>query len=408
MNFVKKIVIVLSGNLSLSISSLAIVSILVSRYSMKDYGVFVVYQSIFMALPILTRPITWHSIVKFKNEADVASLFKYSLFLETKIAIISVSIINLIYFILLFSFKSSNFIFLNSSLFIFITFASIFFNSGSVVGYFRSKEQYNFLAMISICSSIAKVIVCLFFEADIINVVYAVILIDLVIWFSALFYLAVVNLNTATEISSNTKRKFLKFSLWGNTHAILDLPVSHLDRLIVSVLFSTEAAGLLNLIKRVGGIITQLSDPITQVLFPKFVDVIDNKDYKKIQETSSKLKILSFSMFPIVILFGTVFFDFFDSLLFNSSLSSIQFQIMTFSVMQLFLLSYTWIHPLCTSISAMKDISRITLISNTLYIVSLYVLCLNFDMWGLILSSAIQYSIVIYLKYKVIKKAGIF
>ncbi|HDY7887005.1 TPA: oligosaccharide flippase family protein [Vibrio vulnificus] len=407
-NIIKKFISVMSGNIVVVATSFIIAALIVQRYGMENYGKFVVVQSIFMVFPILTRPLVWQAFVKFKNEVSSIELFKYSLKIEALFFVFLSLLFILILRLMLFLFPNNDYFLLEKPYFIIaILFLSFFYNSGAVIGYYRSRENYVVISLILSISSISKVVFLLFSDLDISSLIFFLCIIDATIWFLSIFFSYLIINKTKSsircKIKNKIKIKFLKYSLWGNLHSILDLPVSHLDRLIVSVLFSVEMAGVFNLIKRVGGIAKQLSDPILQILFPKFVDFLHSGDVSKIRTIKHKLKYLSIFLGILTVSLGWIGFDLFDKLMFKGGLYEYKIEIILFALAQIYAFSFTWIHPLCISLSAMLDVTKVTFWSNVIYLFILTIGIQYFSMYGMILATFVQYYFVIYMKRAIIK-----
>lgn len=404
----KKFLAIASGNVGLSISSFLIASFIVRKYGIQQYGEFVVAQSMLMLLPVIIKPMTWQSMVRYKNNMNVGELFWLSLFCEL---IFSVSI-SLVMFSGLYVCKkiglgSDFLLFSNYNIAVVIVLSSLFFNSGAVVGYFRAKEEYNVMSIILLLSSGIKVLFVFFSTLHIDDLIILLCAIDGFFWLFVISWLAYKNidfLSGAVNCSWSFYKKFIRYSLWGNFHGVLDLPVSQLDRLIIAALFSNEVVGIFNLIKRIGGVVGQISEPIAQILFPRFVDLIKLKCLIGIKTAIRKMLIMAIVLTPIVLLFGVLSFSFLDGLFFAGQLEKYKWQVIAYVLLQIGLLGFIWVHPLCTSISAMLEISVITAISNVSYLVVLYFSMYYFNMWGIVISSFIQYSMVVSMKIYVINK----
>ncbi|MGF1788681.1 oligosaccharide flippase family protein, partial [Photobacterium swingsii] len=163
MVFIKKFFAIISGNIAVVISSFIIAAVLVRDYGLEDYGKFVVMQSLFMVFPIITRPLVWQAVVKFKNEIKSQDAYNHSLKLEImSFALISVVILFCFKLLLVLFPSSTYFIFQSPELFSATLLLSLPYNSGAVVGYYRSKEKYKHLSSVLTFSSMVKLMVVLF------------------------------------------------------------------------------------------------------------------------------------------------------------------------------------------------------------------------------------------------------
>ncbi|MGF1784833.1 oligosaccharide flippase family protein, partial [Photobacterium swingsii] len=208
---------------------------------------------------------------------------------------------------------------------------------------------------------------------------------------------------TESSLNFKIKKQFLNYSFWGNTHAFLDLPVSHLDRIIISAVFSVELVGVFNLVKRIGGIVKQLADPVLQILFPKFIDCLKCGNVNQIKIVISQLRIVSFLLAFLTLFVGFFGYEIIEKAMFAGEMADYKYEILAFSIVQVYAFSYIWIHPLCISLSAMREVTIITLVSNVIYLVMLVIGVNYLDMYGVVLATLIQYAIVIQLKKNIIR-----
>ncbi|RVR87661.1 hypothetical protein EOL20_26575, partial [Citrobacter freundii] len=76
--FIKKILIVFSGNISTSVGSFLLASIVIKKYDTTTYGNFIIFQTFFLIGLNALRPITWQAYIRFsesnKNQYTIPSL----------------------------------------------------------------------------------------------------------------------------------------------------------------------------------------------------------------------------------------------------------------------------------------------------------------------------------------------
>ncbi|MDW2318785.1 hypothetical protein R7127_00620 [Vibrio sp. 1159] len=403
--FFRHFLYIITGNVSQVISSFLIAAIVVNKYGMESYGKFVVVQSFFMIFPLVTRPLVWQAIVKFKNDYDINALFYYGLIKEVSIFLITSPIILALYLTLKNTIKIDYFIFEQQELFVLPLLFSFALNCGAVIGYFRAREQYLFVSIILMTSSITKLLAAYFINADIEELIIILCGIDGVVWFLSVCFLLFVKVGIKSVRGSKLQKlkKFNSYALWGNIHSLVDIPVVYLDRIVISMVFTVELAGVFNLIKRIGGMVKQLSEPVLQILFPKFIDHLKENSVDKIKNIANKIMLTAIAISIFVVIFGYVGFDYFDRLLFKSLLIDYKIHVILFGVLQAYAFAFIWVHPLCISLSAMKSVTAIIVLSNMVYLIVLMYSTERLGMYSLILSSLIQYTIVIISKLVIIR-----
>ena len=123
---------VMGGTASVSLANLVIALILTNKFGIDYYGLFVLYQSLFYTYSVLFKPITWQAIIKFSPESKMPSLLRLSISIEFAFAILGLLLCNLIIFI----FKPD----ILGVLSVLLSLSFIFINSGTLIGYTRTKK----------------------------------------------------------------------------------------------------------------------------------------------------------------------------------------------------------------------------------------------------------------------------
>ncbi len=397
MRFLQRAVAVFSGNLAFALSSFVVASILIRKEDLESYGFFMVLQACFQAWVIISKPVTWQSIVKYSDEYCFYDLLIKSMRIEALAAIATSICITILWL-------SATAIFddINTYFFIVITivFAAIFYNNGTVIGYLRSKREFYLISCIQGWMAISRVILCYFYYYDIELLFLLSLFADAIGWFVAMVYVFVkASKDKDCSNKNNIKlSKFIKFSLWGTLHASLDLPLTQLDKVIISSLVGLEIAGVFNLIRKLSAVMNQIADPIYQVSFPEYSTFVYNKDYDKAKRMSLIISIYMIILGLSAIIVAWFSFDFIDQFLFDNKLTNYLFELLGAIIIQTFALVFIWIHPLFISFGFMKDNAKILLFSNAAFVICLVSLLEEIGIWGALLAILFQYLIVILCK----------
>lgn len=396
---------VLGGNISISAGNFIIAGILISKSGLVNYGIFVSLQAAYYSWATVSKPLTWQAIIKYSSSTTPSHLLSISLKTEVIgafIALIAASVIA-VSAIYLWA-PSEDYVVCGVMIF----FASLMLNNGTTVGYLRVNRRFKTIALLQSLSAILKVPTCLYFAEDIELYFISTLVVDIAIWLPALI---VITYKERTAANKNNKPActglklvdFLRFAYWGTLHSTLDLPVTQLDRLLISALISLEAAGIFNLIKRISQIIGQIADPIYQVIFPEFSELLHDRETRKIKEISKKisLAILISSMLTTAVLF--ILFEPLNNLAFAGEMADYKSELITYLAIQSAALCFIWIHPLFIALGHMKQNAVILLISNIIYTSLIILLAESLSIWGIIIAFLLQSSSLIAMKAYIIK-----
>lgn len=393
MKILKNGIYVFFGNSAVALSGLIISAVLTSNQGLAFYGEYVLYLSVFMVWGAITKPNTWQAIVKFSATCDLNILTRESIFLEVLIFIIS----SVILFLLVLVVQNLGF-FEGSSFWIVILALVVggpLVNNGTLLGRARSRGDYFSISIVQLLSSITKVLICFLVDGDAKELFFTVVLFESFLWGLALTRELLIK-NTGSRVDGNvSKSAFIRFSIWGSVHTILDLPVTHLDKLLVGALLGKEASGILDIIKKIAQCLGQIANPIYMIVFPEFSRWIANGWKDKVISACKKttFALLAFGAFFVLCLY--VFFNTLDIVLFSSNLSDKRYLVVFYAVIQSLALSFIWVHPLSVVCIKMAVISAIVAIANILYLTTILFLSPVIGLYAIVYSFALQASILI-------------
>jgi O-antigen/teichoic acid export membrane protein len=379
----------MGGTASVSAANLIIAIILTNSKGIEYYGEFVFIQAIFLTYSVIFRPLTWQAIIKYAPVTTPESLINISLKIELLFSIIGAVFFNLFtYFFAEKYFGLETFI---------LSIVFILINNGTLIGFTRAKNSYYYVSFLIVISSISKVVIAITFSDEPLFVFFYMTLTEAVLWFLFLFY-KYFQLNKIDDnriYSSFNKVDFYKFSLWAMLHEILDLPVRHLDKIIVGGFLGNSAVGVLDLVKRISQVVAQFSVPLNAIVFPKYSYLINEKDFYAVKRISYLITaFLSLCSLFIVFVFYMIF-DEVNEKLFSNQLLGYELIALGYLSIQLVAVVFVWVHPLSLIIMNMKSIAKIILIANSIYLLTLFLTLDYLGIYAALLAFGIQVFFVI-------------
>lgn len=399
--FLKRGFAVLSGNLSISISNFLISGILISKNGLDNYGLFVVLQSCYVVWITISKPVTWQTIVKFSPAFDLHTLTKASLRIEfigalasTAVLVTSLSVLSFYYTWI------SNY--LISILTILL--GSLIVNNGTFLGYLRTNRNYSTVASIQISSAILKVVASLTISSDIETYFIATVAIDIALWGTGIIY----TIYTHNPIKTNRANpapsfpELVKFSYWGTFHAALDLPVSQLDKILISSLIGLEAAGVLDIIKKLSQVAGQFAAPIYQIIFPEYTKLLHEQKTKSLLKLSVTLSAAILACGIALVVATNFAFNLINNYAFSNHLLGYKKELIAYLIIQSLALCFIWAHPLCISLGKMKQTAYILIASNTVYLATIYLFAEKHSITAVIFAFTLQSSTLIAAKVYII------
>lgn len=406
MNFsiLKKGFSVLSGTLAVSISNFIIAIILTKNQGISYYGEFAFYQACFLTWCVVTKPNTWQAIIKFAPGNNLYHLIKKSAFGE----VLSCVILSIITFALVWFMHTQGVIkpvLVDSfAYFVVFIFASIFYNNGTVIGGTRAIGDFYVVSSIQLFSAIFKVLAAYLLSDSVpLQFLIYLCLIDVTFWFFGFIYTYINimiknNSNKKIYIKSYTNKDFFFFSYWGTLHSCLDLPVNHLDKIIVNFFLGPSFVGVLDLMKRVSQVVSQVATPVNTIFFPYLSRLAAENNIAEIKQLVSRLlKYLSACAFIMLVTF-LLSFDLIDYYLFSNSLTEHKLEVTLYLCIQLVALVFVWIHPISVVYIKMKSIAFIIFLANLLYLIVLILLINKVSLYAAVFAFLVQVLSVIMLK----------
>ncbi|AOY52892.1 lipopolysaccharide biosynthesis protein [Clostridium perfringens] len=410
-SIVRNIILLLKGNILASLIGLFNTMILVNSIGLENNGIIFMAQSYVMLFNTLFNFQSYSAIIMFVPRAfkegnqKIVVYLKQGFILDFATAFLAIIIASI------FLYPTSKFMNWNSTVinctYIYICII-LFKTTGTMAGILRIYDNFKESVYINISEVLFKFI---FFSIGyilrediyyfiVIEVISALISMIGYIYFS---YRVVKreNLHFRGEKWALDK-EFFKFNLYSNLEMAVDLPLVHITPFIINYVLGFSDIAVYKIIEKLGTLISRVTIPITQAIYPNLSIKIANNDINGVKKIHSKIKfmILILGIF-IIILCGltlNIWLHYFIPL---TTINGVTF--LMYLVYIVFTNMYMAIHPIFTFLGYIKKNIVIISISNVIYIIFLYLLSINFGVLGIVLAKIIQSIIVIICKEVVLK-----
>ncbi|MBT3445365.1 oligosaccharide flippase family protein [bacterium] len=384
---IKNFKIIGSGKILGGILS-ALTLLIIGRFlGVKEFGIFSIVISIVEILNIIFSLRVWDTSVKFIGEniasKNLASKYlSYSFILSSTSSIFSYFAILIL--TLLLPIESLDISEDIKKFILIYSFAVLFISSNETIdGILRTFDRYKEIFKINVFTNLFRFCLILFLLlSNSINISYCLSLYVLTYFFGLLlrfFILSNVMKNNEIKINfldlpeKREKINFIKFMLNAHFSNILNLANDkNLGVVVVGFIAGPFYAGLYRAARAIVKIIRRIMDPVLEIVFPELVKLEAEKDfknYKKIIVDSTKLVSISSIIIGLTIfIFApniiSIFFgeQFLDS---ESALKILIFAMIAHNA------SY-WVNPSMLSLGRPDYLSLLTIITTTVYCISLY------------------------------------
>jgi len=403
--FWRRVFAVFSGNLAGAGLAFVMAGVIVSKGGLENYGLFALLQSIYFTWSVLSRPLTWQTIVRHSDGRNNALLIAHSIRAEFVGATVCCLVAAPLVVLLLRDPGVIGSAAPSGMSILFIALGATLVNSGTVCGYLRASGDFWLLSAINTGLNALKLLFSLALYDDIETFFNVTVVLDLLAWGGALLWVRKKARPTLerSEGEPLSFRQFLKFSYWGTLHACLDLPVAQLDRVLIAWLVGLDATGAISLIRRMAQIIGNVVDPVCQVMFPMFTKLYQEGDREEIRKRSRQMTIaiLVIGMGVVLLIYAT--FDQINSLMFSARLSQHETTLLAFMLVYVLGCSTAWVHPLFITLGLMRHNTYILAAANTTYLWFIYQFGVEFGIWAMITGFAAQVAIATIPKYLIIR-----
>lgn len=406
------------GDSGASIINFIITIVLIKLLGDEDYGYLVLAISYMTIMDLLINLQSWKSVIHYgqdalvkKNNEKLFGYIKIGTILDVSTAILGCLVSIFLASIIgnLFGWDKTTIVCSQIMSFVIISHFS-----GTPTAVLRILNKFNLVAIQKITSSMIKLLalIILFLLHKNINVyvitwIYAIT--DIIGNFLLVIF-AFFELKKKYSIKEiikvkypNDSKEFTKFTIWTTLSDVVDIPVQQIDVFIISQLGLTMVA-IFKVFKQLTSILSKVMVPIQQAIMPQFSEMVAKGNVREAYNKFKKIhKILLLIFIPIALLVGLTSYFWLD-IIFTKGYSSYWYVLLIFLVSQAISFSYSTIHPLFVSMKNVFWSFIYGLFTNILYLIVAFLLVDKLQMLGLILAYTLQYSTLVYLKNKKIKK----
>ena len=165
-------------------------------------------------------------------------------------------------------------------------------------------------------------------------------------------------------------QKVFKFTWWTNITSTFDLPIKQFDVMIVAAVISLEAVGLYKIFKQVTLVLTQVADPIYQVIYPQFSTFLAQGKARKAVHMAVKTGaiLLAFSL-PMAFIISLLS-PWWMNLIFGAAYTKELLALGVYLFLKAISIGFITIHPLFIAMGFVRYNVAILAVSNTLYVLA--------------------------------------
>lgn len=198
-------------------------------------------------------------------------------------------------------------------------------------------------------------------------------------------------------LRQSVPRPFMRCVAWVNLSDIIDLPVRHLDKLVVSMVLGPSAAGLFAIFRKLGGAFSIVADGLYQSSYPVLASLVgQSRAHAGAVAFRIGLGFFSLGIVPLLVLVATP--QWWLPLLLPSLQTDLRLEIQVFFIATFVAMCFITVHPLYILCGHEKHNAWITLVSNASYLGLLFLLSGRFGLLGAVSAVAVQFFLVIALK----------
>ena len=282
--------------------------------------------------------------------------------------------------------------------------------SGSINALIRLNNDFVVGAKIGIQMTLVKTMLlligivakCNFTYYIILEIIMSIISSSLYIK-SAIKYLKLNNCTDFLKVKIGFDKEFTMFNIYNNIVSTLDMPTGQITTLIINKLLGVSEVGVYNVIAKFGTLVTQVTGPLTQSLFPELSKIVAKDDEKGAFILVKKIFLYTMGGGVSVALFTIISYKlwlglFIPSTFENGALMSIYVMYITITS------AVAGIHLLFVCLNLVRYNVPIVIACNTVYLGLLYILAIKFRLFGIIIALILQAIMVATIKYIIMKR----
>jgi O-antigen/teichoic acid export membrane protein len=411
---------ILSGNILANIFGLLSFSLFTKSQGAVLFGNYVLFLSFIEIIDRIFNFQTWQAFIKFAHDFSVKNqknnilmLLKYSFFVDFFSLIFATTVSVLLSpFVLKFYNISDSYL----NLLILLSLTILFRTAEITTGVLRYYDRFNIQSRIAVYSASTKLglfILIAFLCPKFEYFIYATILSQLITTILKIYFTRTVlredNVSFkdiyVIKIDYDLIRelKILSFVIYNNFDVTIRMVSRQLDTILVGKFFGSELVGVYKVVKEISNLITKLTDPIYQTLYPEFAKMLSNKKY-------GEAKSIAFKISYISALFGILFYILF--IIFGKWSIGIAFgeefikayipTLIYFIAIFIAIITMT-LYPLQHAFGFAKSAFKNQLFSTLLYLPFLFIFTYHFSLTGAAISYILYYIIITIFTIKSIK-----
>ena len=196
---------------------------------------------------------------------------------------------------------------------------------------------------------------------------------------------------------------FMKYNIYYGLISTFDQLLGNVSTLLINKFVGNLATAYLKIITKVCSLLSKLTKPVGQILYPELCNRIANKQYKSSFRVSIKYFLLVFGSGMALMLTMFVTYDWWI-VLFDASMVSAKWQSMLYMLYTLLSISIIGINQLMLAMSMVKESLYIAMIADLLYLLVLIPCIQMFGVNGYLILQILQLLVVVGAKYVFITK----
>lgn len=401
-NLIRRIImnsgVILFGNSTATAMNLVSFTIMANKLGPASLGLLVLAQTYVSIVNDIFNVQTWESMVKFgsdeKQSGSMESVIKLNSILDGGSALVAFAFALLLVKPAVFLFKWDASVTAIISLY---SLSILFRLTSFTIGVPRLFNKFTAIAKIQVITSFLKlccILYTLFHDQPLLYFVVVYLVFDILLNLLVIIYSMVI---LAEKVGWDWWRKPLHvnrnqalFIWWSNLRTIIRIPVRHFDMLIISSVMSMKTVGVYKVYKEIAGLMDRISDPINVAIFPEFTKLIGRNSIGKTLSTAKKsifllgcasaavtISLLVVSKLVVGKIFGPEYLVHIRALYLLLVLYGISFVLVP-------------VNSLFLAAGFAKYSFYIVLATNTIYLLSAYLLGMAMGIYGIVAAYGIQ------------------
>lgn len=197
-----------------------------------------------------------------------------------------------------------------------------------------------------------------------------------------------------TRVSVRRTGHFLRFAFWTNIQRTVHIPIQEFDKILVSQIISVEAVAVYQVFKQFGTVLSKVTTPIYQTVFPELSTMIAQGNVRTAAKTTAKVSIIFMTLaaIPVLLVGGTSFW--WLELFFGEIFAAYWIVFIAYLLIRTAASAASPIDPLFISLGYVRTKFLISLGVSVVYVAAGWLLCTYFDLAGMVASYGLQHVLI--------------